>query len=69
MAVAAELRDYQLAADLGPKVDVSGMPIERQVRHRLEVARALHHRARQDDALRLVLRLNTWRPTTYAVTS
>lgn len=55
VAVAAELRDYQLAADLGPKVDVSGMPIERQVRHRLEVARALHHRARQEDALRLVL--------------
>ena len=55
VAVASELRDYQLAADLGPKVDVSGMPIERQVRHRLEVARALHHRARQKDALGLVL--------------
>lgn len=55
VAVAAELRDFQLAADLGAKIDVSSMPVERQVRHRLELARALHHRARQDEALRLVL--------------
>ena len=44
-ATAAELHDFQLTADLGPKVDVSHMPTERQVR--FEVARALHHRARR----------------------
>ena len=55
VAVAAELGDYQRAADLGQQVDASPMPMERQVRHRLEVARALHFQRRQPDALALVL--------------
>ena len=31
------------------------MPVERQVRHRLEVARALHYRAKRSDAIAMVL--------------
>ena len=55
VAVAAELGDYQRAAHLGQQVDASPMPMERQVRHRLEVARALHFQRRQPDALAMVL--------------
>lgn len=55
VAVAAELGDYQLAADLGRGIDTSPLPMERQVRHRLEVARALHFRRQQSEALSLVL--------------
>jgi transcriptional regulator with XRE-family HTH domain len=55
VAAAAELGDYQLAADLGRAVDASPLPMERQVRHRLEVARALHFRRQQAEALSLVL--------------
>lgn len=53
--MAAELGDYQLAADLGRTIDASPLPMERQVRHRLEVARALHFRRQQEEALGLVL--------------
>jgi transcriptional regulator with XRE-family HTH domain len=52
VAVAAELGDYQVAAEIGDAINVSGMPIERQVRHRLELARALHYRAKTSDAMR-----------------
>jgi len=55
VAVAGELGDFETAAHIGPGVDVSDMPVERQVRHRLEVARALHHRGRRDQALDLVI--------------
>lgn len=55
VAVAAELGDYQRAAHLGAQVDPAPLPMERQVRHRLEVARALHHQRKQRDALALVL--------------
>jgi transcriptional regulator with XRE-family HTH domain len=55
VSVAAELGDYQQAAELGQQVDASPMPMERQIRHRLEVARALHFRHQQPDALALVL--------------
>ena len=53
VAVAAELGDYQRAAHLGQQVDPSPMPMERQVRHSLEVARALHFQRQQPDALAL----------------
>lgn len=55
VAVAAELGDYQRAAHLGVQVDPAPLPMERQVRHRLEVARALHYQRKQRDALALVL--------------
>ena len=62
VAVAAELGDYQQAAQLGQLVDATPMPMERQVRHNLEVARALHFRHEQPDALSRVLSAETLAP-------
>jgi transcriptional regulator with XRE-family HTH domain len=55
VSVAAELGDIRLAAELGKAVDVRALPRERQVRHRLEVARALSRLARRDEAEAMVL--------------
>jgi hypothetical protein len=55
VTVAAELGDVRQAAELGQPLDVSGLPRERQVRHHLEVARALSPIARRDEALATVL--------------
>ena len=55
VATAGELGDMQIAAELGPQVDTSGLPVERRVRHSLEVARALSAWNRTDDALAMVL--------------
>jgi hypothetical protein len=62
VAVAAELGDFQRAAVLGEPINVAPMPMERQVRHRLEVARALHFQDRQRDSLSLVLQAETKAP-------
>ncbi|MBM4794600.1 helix-turn-helix domain-containing protein [Streptomyces sioyaensis] len=55
VATAGELGDMQIAAEIGPQVDTSGLPVERRVRHNLEVARALSAWNRTDDALAAVL--------------
>ncbi|WP_327688788.1 helix-turn-helix domain-containing protein [Streptomyces tubercidicus] len=55
VAAAGELGDVQVALDLGPQVDTSGLPVERRVRHGLEVARALSAWNRTDEALATVL--------------
>ncbi|MHB9759914.1 helix-turn-helix domain-containing protein [Streptomyces sp. BYX5S] len=55
VATAGELGDIQVAADLGPRIDTSGLPVERRVRHSLEVARALSSWNRTDDALDALL--------------
>ena len=55
VATAAELGDLQVAVDLGPQVDASTLPVERQVRHALEVARALSSWNRRDQALAVLL--------------
>ncbi len=55
VAVAAEFGDYQRAVAIGEPLQVSHMPGERQVRHRLELARALHHQHQQRAALSIVL--------------
>ncbi|TWP53221.1 helix-turn-helix transcriptional regulator [Lentzea tibetensis] len=52
---AMELGDVQLALDLGPEIDTSALPTERQVRHALDLARAYSLRNRADDALAVVL--------------
>jgi hypothetical protein len=62
VAVAAELGDYQRAAVLGEPINVAPMPMERQVRHRLEVARALHFQDRHPDSLSLVLQAEAKAP-------
>jgi len=55
VATAAELGDMQVAADLGPRLDTTGLPTERRVRHALEVARALSTRNQADQALDVLL--------------
>lgn len=55
VTAAMDLGDVEFAIDLGPRLDTSGMPVERQVRHALEIARALSARNRTEDALAEVL--------------
>ncbi|PKV99580.1 helix-turn-helix protein [Amycolatopsis echigonensis] len=52
---AMELGDIQVALDLGPTLDTSALPAERQVRHLLDVARAYNSSGRADMALSTVL--------------
>lgn len=52
---AMELGDVQVALDLGPTVDTTGLPTERRVRHALELARAYNARNRRDDGLAVLL--------------
>lgn len=55
VATAGELGDIQVAADLGQRIDTTGLPVERRVRHSLEVARALSAWNRIDEALATLL--------------
>lgn len=50
-----DLGDVQVAVDLGLHLDTSRMPIERQVRHAMETARALSAWNRADQALTVLL--------------
>ncbi len=50
VATAAELGNLQVALDLGPRVDTTGLPMERHVRHALEVSRAYSAHNRTDEA-------------------
>jgi transcriptional regulator with XRE-family HTH domain len=52
---AMELGDVQIALDIGPALDTSGLPTERRVRHALELARAYSARNRRDQGLAVVL--------------
>ena len=52
---AMELGDVQIALDIGPQLDTAGLPVERQVRHALEIARAYSARNRQDEGLARLL--------------
>lgn len=56
LAVAQELGDIQLALELAPRVDIRNLPVERSVRHQLEVAHVYHQANRLDDALGTVMR-------------
>ncbi len=55
MTAAMELGDVQVAVDLAPRIDASTLPVERQVRHAIETARAYTARNRRDDALGVIL--------------
>jgi transcriptional regulator with XRE-family HTH domain len=55
MNTAMELGDVQVALDVGPGLDTSGLPTERQVRHSLELARAYNMTNRRDEAIATVL--------------
>ncbi|MFF0742996.1 hypothetical protein ACFYVL_21610 [Streptomyces sp. NPDC004111] len=62
VATAGELGDMQIAVDLGPGIDTTGLPTERRTRHNLEVARALSAFNRVDEALAMVLQAESWAP-------
>lgn len=55
VSTAMELGDVQVALDQGPRIDASALPIERRVRHTLEVARAFAAHNETDEALSRVL--------------
>lgn len=55
VSTAMELGNVERALELAPRVDPSPLPVERQVRHRLEVARAHSARNDRDAALGLIL--------------
>ncbi|GAB7180424.1 hypothetical protein ATKI12_0255 [Kitasatospora sp. Ki12] len=55
ISTAMELGDVQIALDQGPRVDSSTLPLERRVRHALEIARAHSAQNRMDEALALLL--------------
>jgi transcriptional regulator with XRE-family HTH domain len=55
VCVALELGDVQRALAIGPHLDTTALPVERQVRHAIEVARALARHNRIDDALAALL--------------
>lgn len=55
LTTALELGDVQVAVDLAPRIDASGLPTERRVRHAIETARAYTARNRRDDALDVLL--------------
>lgn len=62
VATAGELGDVQVAIELGPQVDTTGLPTERRARHALEVARAMSARNQVDKALSVVLEAEQWAP-------
>jgi hypothetical protein len=55
VTAAMKLGDAQVAVDLGPRIDTTGLPIERRVRHAIETARAFTRYNRVDQALDLLL--------------
>jgi hypothetical protein len=62
VATAAELGDVQVAIDLGPQIDTTPMPMERRVRHALEVSRAYSKRNRIDEAQATLLNAEQMAP-------
>ncbi|BCJ48378.1 transcriptional regulator [Actinoplanes ianthinogenes] len=55
VAAAGELGNVQVAIDLGPRVNTTGLPMERRVRHALEMSRAYGAWNRRDEALSVLL--------------
>jgi transcriptional regulator with XRE-family HTH domain len=62
VATAGELGDVQVAIDLGPNVDTSSMPMERRIRHALEMSRAYSSWNRRDEALNVLLEAEQMAP-------
>lgn len=55
VSAAMEFGDVQVAIDLGPCIDTTGLPTERQVRHAIETARAFARWNRAESALDTLL--------------
>ncbi len=55
VGTAMELGDVQIALRLGPTIDTSALPLERRIRHQLELARALNLAGRKQESVTAVL--------------
>jgi transcriptional regulator with XRE-family HTH domain len=55
IATAVELGDSQVALDLSGTIDTAAMPVERRVRHAIDVAHAYTARRRTDEAVSVML--------------
>ncbi len=55
VSAAMELGDVQVAIELGPRINTTGLPTERRVRHELETARAFARWNRVESALDVLL--------------
>jgi hypothetical protein len=55
LSAALDLGDVAVVAERGQAVGAENMPVERRVSHRIDVARALHMMARDEDALSALL--------------
>ncbi|GAA2399074.1 hypothetical protein Cme02nite_07920 [Catellatospora methionotrophica] len=55
VCVALEFGDVQRAIAIGPDLDTSALPVERRVRHSIELARAFVRHNRVDESLRHLL--------------
>ena len=55
VSTALELGDVDTALTNGSRLDTSALPIERRVRHKLDLARAHHERGHRDEAVSLLL--------------
>ena len=55
LSTALDLGDVAMVVEHGPAVRAENMPVERRVSHQIDVARALHLTARDDDALAMLL--------------
>lgn len=56
LSVAAELGDLQTATVIAPRIDARALPVERRVRHALEVANVYAMTGRDEEGLAAVLR-------------
>jgi transcriptional regulator with XRE-family HTH domain len=55
LSTALDLGDVAAVVEHGPEIRAANMPVERRVSHQIDVARALHLTARDDDALTMLL--------------
>lgn len=55
VSTALDLGDVAYVAEHGPRIDPSPLPIERQVCHRIDVARAYSHLAQDEEAVEALL--------------
>ncbi|MFC9438957.1 helix-turn-helix domain-containing protein [Nocardia sp. NPDC057030] len=55
VSTAMELGDVETALRIGPQIDASPLPTERQIRHSVEMARANNARGRKEQALSILL--------------
>jgi transcriptional regulator with XRE-family HTH domain len=62
VTTAMSLGDVQIAIDLIPRIDTRGLPMERRVRHSLEVVNAFHARNRISDAVEELLKAERLAP-------